>query len=90
MFTQKELRILKKLNSPSKIQDFIENLEINFETNGDSCFSPRKVLATRKAHCIEAAIFACTALKVNGYPPLVVDLTANKKDFDHVVAVFKK
>ena len=52
--------------------------------------SPRKVLATGKAHCIEAAIFACAALKINNHPPLLVDLTANKKDYDHVIAVFKK
>jgi len=87
---KKELIILKKLNTPSKIQDFIEELEINFEKNGDTCSSPRKVLSTRKAHCIEAAILAAAALKINGYPPLLVDLTANKKDFDHVIAVFKK
>ena len=52
--------------------------------------SPRRVLATGKAHCIEAAIFACAALKINNHPPLLVDLTANKKDYDHVIAVFKK
>lgn len=43
-----------------------------------------------KCHCIEGAILAALILKLNGYPPLVVDLTANSKDFDHVVAVFKK
>ncbi|MDP2628522.1 MAG: hypothetical protein Q8P15_01340 [Nanoarchaeota archaeon] len=89
-FNKKEITILKKLNTPSKIQDFLEELEINFEKNGDTCVSPKKVLETGKAHCIEAAIFACAALKMNNYPPLVVDLTANDKDYDHVIAVFKK
>lgn len=87
---EKEMAILKRLNTPQKIQDFIEKLEINFEKKGDTCMSPRKVLQTKKAHCIEAAILAALALKVNGYPPLLVDLTANDKDYDHVIAVFKK
>jgi len=87
---EKELKTLLRLNTPHKIQDFLENLEINFEKEGDTCMSPRKVLQTGKAHCIEAAIFAALALRVNGYPPLLVDLTANNNDYDHVITVFKK
>src|SRR3989344_1028387 len=89
-FDKKELNILRKLNTPRKIQDFLEELEINFEENGDTCKSPRVVLKTRKAHCVEGAMLAATILRINGYKPLVVDLTSNKKDYDHVVAVFKQ
>ncbi len=52
--------------------------------------SPRMVLKTGKAHCAEGALLAAAALKVNGYKPLVVDLEANKKDYDHIITVFKK
>ena len=52
--------------------------------------SPRLVLRNNKCHCIEGAIFAALALRFHGYKPLVVDLTASKDDFDHVIAVFKK
>ncbi len=89
-FNQQELSILKKLNTPKKIQDFINKLKINFEPNGDTCRSPRVVLKKREAHCVEGAILAAAALRIHGHKPLVVDLTANKKDFDHVVAVFKQ
>jgi len=88
--SKKELRILKKLNSPKKIQDFLDKLRINFEEKGESCMSPRIVLKTKKAHCIEAALLAALALRIQGFKPLVVDLTASKKDYDHVIAVFKK
>ncbi len=87
---EKELKILKKLNSPRKIQDFLDKIEINYEPNGDSCKSPRKVLREGNAHCMEGAMLAAAALKVNGFKPLVVDLTSNKKDFDHVVVVFQE
>ena len=89
-FEKEELEILKKLNSPKKIQDFLNELQINFEENGDTCMSPRMVLRLKKAHCIEAALLAAVALRLHGEKPLIVDLEANNKDFDHVITVFKK
>ena len=47
------------------------------------------VLAHESAHCLEGAIFAAAALRVNGYPPLILDLEA-ERDTDHVIAVFKQ
>jgi hypothetical protein len=87
---KKECDILNKLNSPVKIQDFLDKLKINFEENGDTCMSPRQVLNQKKCHCIEAAMLAALAFKVHKRKPLVVDLTASKDDFDHVIAVFKE
>ena len=89
-FDKKEHSILRSLKTPQRIQNFLDGLEINFEPRGDTCMSPRRVLREGKAHCMEGAMFAAAALRVNGYPPLVVDMTSNKKDFDHVVAVFKE
>jgi hypothetical protein len=87
---EKEMKILKSLDTPKKIQNFLDKLEINFDYKKDTCMSPRKVLQTGKCHCIEGAIFAALCLKVNGFKPLVVDLETTKDDFDHVIAVFKK
>ena len=50
--------------------------------------SPRVVLRTGTAHCLEGATFAAAALRVLGFPPLVLDLEADR-DTDHVIAVFK-
>lgn len=90
MFSKEELNILNKLNSPSKIQNFLNNLKINFEENGDTCMSPRNVLKNGKAQCMEGAIFAASVLRLLGYKPLIVDLEANKDDYDHAIAVFNK
>lgn len=89
-FTAQEFAILRKLNTPRKIQDFLNSLKMNFELGGDTCMSPRMVLLKRKAHCMEAAMLAAAALRLLGYPPLVVDLEAGGGDEDHVIAVFKK
>ncbi len=90
MFNQKELKILKKLNTPRKIQNFLEKLNINFDKKGETCMSPRTVLKKRRAHCIEGALLAAAALRLQGHKPLVVDLTANDRDEDHVITVFKQ
>jgi len=86
--TKKELTILKSLDTPRKIQDFLETLKTNFED--ETCFSPRTVLKRKKAHCMEAAMLAAAALRVNGKKPLVVDLTTTCDDEDHVIAVFRQ
>ena len=85
-----EVKIFRKLKTPAKIQDFLNSIKINFEEKGDTCMSPRMVLNNKKCHCMEGAILGALALRVNGYPPLIVDLLAHDRDFDHVVAVFRK
>jgi len=89
---EKELAVFKKLDSFSKIQDFINRIPINFEKDGnDTCLSPRRVLRENRAHCIEGALLAALVIRLNGLgESLVVDMRASGKDFDHVIAVFKQ
>ena len=87
-FDRKELAVLRKLDKPWKIQDYVEKLPINFEERGDTFMSPRRVLREKKAHCLEGAVFAAAALWVNGSKPLVMTLSATTDDFSHVVAPF--
>jgi len=90
-YTKEEIKILKKLNSPKKIQGYLEILRVNFEMGGETCMSPRLVLRTKKAHCMEGAMFAAAALEFHGQKPLVMDLRSIKPgDDDHVVTVFKQ
>jgi len=89
-----ELKILKILNTPAKIQDFLDKIPINFEDDGkgETCMSPLSVLRNKKAHCIEAAFLAALAIRINNIgngKALVVDMRATKNDFDHVIAVFQ-
>ncbi len=54
----------------------------------DSAWSPRRVLRENTSHCYEGALFAAAALRVIGYPPLILDLEA-EHDTDHVIAVYQ-
>jgi hypothetical protein len=54
-----------------------------------TAWSPRRVLREGTAHCLEGAVFAAAALRVLGFPPLLLDLEA-VQDTDHVLAVYRE
>jgi len=83
--TPLELRRLRALGTPPRIQHFLDNLPYH---HGNTAWSPRRVLREHRAHCLEGAIFAAAALRANGYPPLLLDLEA-VFDVDHVLAVYR-
>jgi hypothetical protein len=90
VYTVSEQKLFRRLDSPSKIQDFLNSLKFNFEKKGETCYSPRQVIKFKTAHCMEGALFAAAALEFHGARPLVVDLRSIKPgDDDHVIAVFK-
>ena len=84
-FTAKELRKLRSLKDPYGIAKLLNDMPYHLAT---SAWSPRRVLAEGTAHCLEGAIFGAAALRANGYPPLILDLEA-ERDTDHVIAVYR-
>ncbi|MES2953098.1 MAG: hypothetical protein V4674_00875 [Patescibacteria group bacterium] len=91
-FTPSELKLLKRLNTPAKVQDFLNSIPTNHEKDGvDRVKSPLRVLREKNAHCIEGAIFGAYILSLHGHKPLLLHLeTAKGTDQDHVVAPFKR
>ena len=84
-FTPAELRKLRSLKDPYGIQCFLEDMPYHL---ADTAWSPRVVLRENTSHCFEGAMLAAAALRVNGYPPLIIDLEA-ERDTDHVIAVYR-
>lgn len=89
-FTKKELELLKRLNTPVKVQEYLDSIPSNTERNGETCMSPRRVMREKKAHCIEGVMLACAAFMLSGRKPLVLNLKVSRDDDDHVVALFKE
>ncbi len=88
-FAAAEKAVFRRLTTPEKIQHFLDHdLAYNKEPNGYTCHSPRLVLRERSAHCMEGALFAAAALRMIGFPPLLLDLEAVRDD-DHVLAIFR-
>jgi hypothetical protein len=85
-WTSSEIKLLSSLDTPWKIQMYLDGIEYNSTTESNS---PRYVMEKKRAHCFEGALFAAACLENIGYMPLVLDLQAYNDD-DHVIAVFKK
>ena len=85
-FSPKDLKTLRSLNMPARIQRFVDAIHYQY---ADTAWSPKRVLSERKGHCLEGALLAAAALRVNGYPPLLMDLEAVRDD-DHVVALYNE
>ena len=84
-FSASEVRKLRSLRDPHGIQRLLDEMPYHV---ADTAWSPRLVLRENTAHCLEAAIFAAAALRANGFPPLILDIEA-ERDTDHVIAVYR-
>lgn len=84
-FVPREIRKLRSLRTPLLIQRYLESLPYH---HANTAWSPRRVLEKGTAHCLEGAIFAAAALRVNGYEPLLLDFEA-VRDTDHVLALYR-
>lgn len=83
--TPAELRRMRALKTPYLIQKYLEDAPYH---HAGTAWSPRLVLRENTAHCLEGAIFAAAALRVNGFKPLLWDLEA-VRDTDHVLAIYQ-
>lgn len=90
LLTSAECRVFDRLDSPERLQAFLDDLPLNFEDSGDTYYSPRRVLALNTAHCLEGALFAAAVLAYHGERPLLMDFQTLESDTDHVVALFRR
>jgi hypothetical protein len=73
------------LDSPAAIQAFLDEIPYS----ADPFYRcPRRVLEDRMAHCFDGALFAAAALRPLGFPPVIVEMLAERDD-SHMLAIFK-
>jgi hypothetical protein len=85
--TSREVSRLRALSSPERLQRFLDDLD--YDVAGRAARSPRRVLREGSVQCLDSAIFGAAALRLQGYPPLILDLEADRDD-DHVIAVYRR
>lgn len=85
--TRREAATLRRLSPPWRIQRFLDGLA--YDVRGAGCRSPRRVLREGTVQCMDGALFAAAALRLQGQPPLILDLEG-EQDTDHVLAVFRR
>jgi len=90
-FTAAERRVVCRLNTPAKVQAFLNALPYNTEPPPDPATlrAFRGVVRTHTAHCLEAALFTAVVMEQHGLPPLVMSLESID-GLDHVVFVYRR
>jgi len=92
-FTDDELTILAALDTPAKLQDFL-NTELYYNDDHasveqeETAMPLRRVLQAGMAHCFEAAMFAYAVNFLHGHEPRLVMLEASQ-DADHNIVVWR-
>jgi hypothetical protein len=87
-FTAAERRLIRRLNTPAKVQRWLNALDYNTEQRGETLRGFRPVAKLQTAHCLEAALFAAVVLEQHGYPPLVMSIESQDW-LDHVIFVYR-
>ncbi len=82
-----EKRMIARLTTPHKIQSFLDEIDYSIEET-NRC--PLYVLRDPMANCFDGAVCAAAMLQRIGYPPLVLNMLANSRDDEHIVAVYKR
>ncbi len=85
--TKAEKRLLARLDTPDKIQLFLDGLDYAEET---IYRAPLRVLRGRTCQCFDGAVFGAAMLQRLRYPALVLNLLPNNRDDDHVLALFQR
>ena len=70
-FTAKEWNLIQRLNSPAKVQRWLNEMPYNWERNGGTMRSFREVVKRNEAHCLEACVAAAVILTARFLPVMV-------------------
>ena len=84
LYTAAERRLIRRLDTPVKVQRWLDGLAYNRELRGETLRTFRLVRRRRMAHCLESALSAAAILEPHGYPPILLDMES-QDDLDHVV-----
>lgn len=87
IFTREGQSVLDKLDTPEKIQKYIDEEVVYDPVKEDR--SVRDVLKDRKAECYNGALFALACLLKHGYKVSIVELLA-RGDEEHILCVYKE
>lgn len=86
-FTPEEREIIVQCDTPEKVQKFLDGLAYNYEEDGATLRSFRRVVRDGVAHCMEGALVAASVLREHGYPPRLLCMEA--KDIDHMIFPYR-
>jgi len=84
--TPAERKVVQGLKSPLAIQSFLDTVVYSTENRYRS---PLTVLREHVGHCYDGGVFAAAMLRRLGHKPQVLVLIPNRRDDEHMLALFK-
>lgn len=85
--TKAEHRLVARIDTPYKIQLFLDDLAYGTET---VYRAPLRVLRERACQCFDGAVLGAALLQRLRYSAMILDLLPNRRDDDHVLALFQR
>ena len=74
-FTASEIAFYLRLTTPALVQDFLDTLPMNHETEDDTCLSALEATRQNCGQCIEGAMLGAFILSLHGHPPYLCDVS---------------
>jgi hypothetical protein len=88
-WTEEELALFRTLDTPMKVQDYLDSIPMNQEVDADVSLSALECVRQNHAHCLEGALLGAYILGMHGYGTLLMDLRSSPQDDDHVITPFQ-
>lgn len=85
-FTPRERALVRRLDTPLKVQRWLESLPYN---SRETARSLRGVVRHGTAHCLEGAVAAAAILEQHGSPPLALSIDS-VDGLGHVVILYRR
>lgn len=85
-FTPRERALVRRLDTPLKVQRWLDRLPYN---NEETARSFRGVVRHGTAHCLEGAIAAAVVLEQHGSPPLALSIDS-RDGLGHAVVLYRR
>lgn len=85
--TKTELALFKELDTPYKMQEYLDTLKYR---NESGYFSPRQAIEDHQCHCFDGSLLCMALLTYHNYKPLLLKLIPSDRDDSHMLAVFKQ
>jgi hypothetical protein len=87
LLSKKEKKLFYSLNSPARIQAFLDRIPY---CRKDYYRSPLSLLGGGRACCVDGALFAAAAMRRLGHTPRIIEMSSDGTDDDHVIAVYSR
>jgi len=85
--SRSERRKISRLTTPFRIQAYLDGLAYSSEA---AYRCPLRVLREGRAHCYDGALLGAALLRRLGHPPRILEMLPNRRDDDHLLALFKE